>query len=183
MIQRGVLTQHERLIHGQAVEVPKLSHNLGLLDRVNSEFTFQVLIQFDEVSRVTRVLDNDLDNLGGNIPILGCNRCCRSWRFGQELGFEFLNRRGFCHRYRFGGTRTQVGNHVIQRGVLTQHERLIHGQAVEVPKLSHNLGLLDRVNSEFTFQVLIQFDEVSRVTRVLDNDLDNLGGNVCRRDR
>ena len=129
------------------------------------------------------MLDNDLDNLGGNVSILMYDGCRRNWHFGLGLGYGFLNRCGFCHCYRFGGTRTQVGNHVIQRGVLTQHERLVHGQAVEVPKLSHNLGLLDRVNPEFTFQVLIQFDEVSRVTRMLDNNLDNLGGNVCRRDR
>ena len=129
------------------------------------------------------MLDNDLDNLGGYASILRCNRRRWSWRFGQGLGFGLLDRRGFGHRNRFGGIRTQVGNHVIQRGVLTQYERLVHWKAVEIPKLSHNLGLLYRVNSEFTFQVLIQFDEVCGVTGMLDNDLDNLGRNICRRFR
>ena len=52
MIQCRVVGKDEILVNRQAKSIPNLGHDFGLLDRINAEFTFEVLIHFDEVSGI-----------------------------------------------------------------------------------------------------------------------------------
>ena len=63
-----------------------------------------------------------------------------------------------------------VANHVVQRRVISQNKVFIDGQAELISNVSHDFGLFDRVNTQFTFEILIQFNEIGRIAGVFHHD-------------
>ena len=175
MVERGVLGENERFVDGEAVEISQLRHDFGLFDRINAEFTLEVLIQFDEIFRIAGVFDNHRNHLGFNIQIRVelLDDLNGGWCDGFHHGF---NSRWCCSL-----SLTEIDNHVIERGVLGENEGFVDGEAVEISQFRHDLGLFDRVNAEFTLEVLIQFNEVGWVARVFDDDRDDLCCNIAGR--
>ena len=82
MIERGVVGEHEIFVHGQAKPFPNVRHDLGLFDRINAEFPFQILVEFNEIGRVAGVVHHDVDDGGhhGLIVDGGWGRCRSSGR-------------------------------------------------------------------------------------------------------
>ena len=62
MVECWVVGKHEVLVNGQGEAVANVRHDLGLFHGVNAEFTLQILVQFNEVSRVAGVFDHDLND-------------------------------------------------------------------------------------------------------------------------
>ena len=66
-----------------------------------------------------------------------------------------------------------ISNHVAQRRVVTELERIVYRKPESLSAVGHNLRLFDCVNSQFTLQILVQFKEIFGVTRVSDDDCDD----------
>ena len=63
-----------------------------------------------------------------------------------------------------------IADHVVERGVVGEHEVFVDGKAKSVTDVGHDFGLLHRVNTQFTFEVLVEFNEICGVTRVFNDD-------------
>ena len=61
MVQRWMVGQNEVLVDWESKAVPDFSHNFGLLDRINPQLTFEVLVHLNEIGRVPGVVDHDRD--------------------------------------------------------------------------------------------------------------------------
>ena len=79
VVERRMVGEHEVLVHGQREPVPKRRHDFGLLDRVNAQLAFQILIHFDEFCRVACVFDHHFNHSSSDLFIAGVHgdRCCR----------------------------------------------------------------------------------------------------------
>ena len=181
VIEGWMVSQNKVLIHRQTKSVANVGHDLRLLDRINAQFAFQVLIEFDEVGGIARVLDHNLDHGADHVSIVhhrrrgghghsngGCGR------FGSG-GRRFSRRRGGgrCRRLRSVRHALDVTDHVVQRWIVSKHEILVNGQGEASANIGHDLRLLDRVNAQFPFQVLVKFNKVGRITGVLDHDVND----------
>ena len=70
MIERWVVGQQEIFVHWEVEDGANVGHDFGLLDRVNAQFAFEVLVEFDEILWVPGVLDHDLDQTCCNAPVV-----------------------------------------------------------------------------------------------------------------
>ena len=104
VVEGRMVGEHEVLVHGQRESVPKRRHDFGLLDRVNAQLAFQILVHFDELCRVACVFDDHFNHGSSDLFVAGVHgdRCCRggrgyrlgsglSCRFGGRWGFRFLD--------------------------------------------------------------------------------------------
>ena len=97
MVERGVIGKNEILVHRQAKLVADIGHDLGLLDCINAQLTFEVLVEFNEVGRIAGVVHHDLDHGCDHAFVVryGCSRSRRGgWRWCRF---------GLCFRSRCGG--------------------------------------------------------------------------------
>ncbi len=83
VVEGRVVGQDEVLVNWQRKPVSNFSHDLGLLHGVNAQFTFQILVHFNEIGRITCVADHDFDQDRFNIGPRTSNRWCRGrlWLF------------------------------------------------------------------------------------------------------
>ena len=88
--------------------------------------------------------------------------------------------RGRCRRLATGHP-LNICNHMIQCRVVSKNKFLIHWQTELLTDVSHDFSLLDGINPEFSFQVLIEFYKVCRVSCVLDNHVDYSTYNITLR--
>ena len=194
VVQRRVVGQHEVLVNRKRELVTDVSHDFGLLHRVNAQFTFQVLIEFNEISGVARVFDHNGHHRGGHLSIVNDRGWGRCWCGGRcrnvlrrDRGSGLSRRRGGgC--WRGGRSNTaiprhalNVANHVIERRIISQHEIFVDGESEAFTDVRHDFGLLHRVNAQLSFEILVQFNKVRRVTGMVDNNLDDRGDHfaVC----
>ena len=98
MTQRRIVSENKILIHGEVKPVANIGHDLSLLHRINAQFSFEVLVQFDKVSRITRVIDDYFDDRGNHALVVHRNATGgRNWRSHCRRGLHF-GRRGRCSR-------------------------------------------------------------------------------------
>ena len=190
VVQRRVVGQHEVLVNRKRELVADVRHDFGLLHRVNAQFTFQILIEFNEISGIARVFDHNGHHRGGHLSIVNDRYCCRC-RCGDVLRRDrdkrsSRGRGGGCRRGRRSNAAISrhalnVANHVIERRIISQHEIFVDGEAEAFTDVRHDFGLLHRVNAQLSFEILVQFNKVSRVTGMVDHNLDDRGDHfaVC----
>ena len=173
-----MVSQHEVLVNRESKSVTDVRHDFGLLDRINPQFTLEVLVEFDEISGVARVFNDDRHDRVRHLGVVnhrhesGCSRrnlsdCRRRW---------FCLWCGFCRRGRLWGSTCHaldVADHVIERRVIGQDEIFVHRETEAVTDVGHDFGLLDRINTKFAFEVLVQFNEVRWVTGVVHHHLND----------
>ena len=96
MIECGVIGENEILVNGQAKLVSNVGHNLGLLDRINAQFTFEVLVEFNEVGRIASVVHHDFNHGCDHAFVVhhGPSRSRRRRRRWCRFGFRFRSRCG-----------------------------------------------------------------------------------------
>ena len=128
-----------------------VDHDLGLLDRINAQFTFQILVQFNEVCRISGVLDNDIDDLLRH-RFIGYRCCCNRSNglrcFGDRRRWIRLSHWSRCYNRRFPTLHSlDVTNHVIQCWMFCEYEGFIHGEIELLTNIDHDLCLLDRINA------------------------------------
>ena len=187
VVERRVVREQEVLVHWEREARSDVGHDLGLLDRVNAKFTLEVLVHFDEVSRVAGVLHDDRHHGVHEVTCIGRGNgsgWCWGWgrcRSRRRCSLDRCRKSRLWSRSRmvhgcFGcWSRSaalharQVRQHVVERRMVGEHEVLVHGQREPVPKRRHDFGLLDRVNAQLAFQILIHFDELCRVACVFDD--------------
>ena len=98
MTQRRVVGENKVLIHGEVEPVANIGHDLSLLHRINAQFSFEVLVQFDKVSGITRVIDNNFDDGCNHAFVVHCNATGGgNWRSHCRRGLHF-GCRGRCSR-------------------------------------------------------------------------------------
>ena len=142
-----MVREQEVLVDGQREAGSDVSHDLGLLDRIDAQFSLEVLIHLDEISRVARVLNDHGNNRLDQVTSIGCGD--GSWSDGcfQRGGFRFSRRRfggrcGCTWSLRrsiicWGGSTAlhacQVRQHVVERWMIREHEILVHREREPVP--------------------------------------------------
>ena len=177
VIQCWMVRQDKVLVDRQGEVVSDFRHDFGLFDRVNAQFSFEVLVHFDEICGIARVFYHNLNQDGFDVwPVSSgdgwCIRRCGGrlngdWRMNDRLNLALA-----------GGGRVQgctslhslnVPDHVIEGGVICQNKILVDGEVEPVPDVRHDFGLLDRVNAEFPLEVLVEFNEICGVPCMLDH--------------
>ena len=169
----------EVFIDWKIEQLANVDHDFGLLDRINTEFTFQILIQFNKISRIPSMLDDHIDDLLCHCIIIDwsgiqwlyfCRNFLRNlWRWFFDRLLRFCLRNGnacFATLHSLN-----VSNHMIQGWVLRKNECFVNREIEMLSNVNHDFCLLDRINTEFTFQILVQFNEVRWVTGVFDDDI------------
>ena len=64
MIERRIVCEDEIFVHGQTKLLPDIGHDFRLLHRVNAQFAFKVLVEFNKVRRITGVVNHDFNHRG-----------------------------------------------------------------------------------------------------------------------
>ena len=59
MVQGGVVCKDEILVHRQGEAISDFGHDFRLLHRVNTQFAFEVLVHFYEISRIAGVVHHN----------------------------------------------------------------------------------------------------------------------------
>ncbi len=62
MVEGWIISQHEVFVDGQIKPVTNIGHDFGLLHGVDAQLALEVLVEFNEVSRVSRVVDHNLNH-------------------------------------------------------------------------------------------------------------------------
>ena len=174
-----MIGQNEILIHREGKSVTDFSHDFGLLHRVNTQLTFEVLVHLDEIGRVSCVVNHDRNEHLLDVA-MGTRRNSRSGRdggFGRRRSGWFDSRSlcaGRCSNRCRSGSATfhalDVTDHVVQRRMIGQDEVLVDGKGEFVANIGHDFRLLHRINAQFTLEVLVEFNEISRIPRVFNHN-------------
>ena len=178
-----MVSEHEVLVNGEREFVADIGHDFRLLHRINAQFALEVLVEFNEISRIPRVFNHNGHDRGRHFSVVnhgrrwgrsGCSRLNRGFSL-QRRGFGSRSG-GWCrwsHWSAITGHSLDVADHVIEGWIVCQHEILVHGKTEPFTDVRHDFGLFHRINAQFTLEVLIEFNKVRRVASVLDHDLND----------
>ena len=94
VVEGRVVGQDEIFVHRESELVADVRHDLGLFHRINPQFTFQILVQFDEISGIARVFHHHGHDRGGHFGIVDHGGGCWNGHFGCNDGSRFRGTRG-----------------------------------------------------------------------------------------
>ena len=181
-----MLREQEVLIDRETEQFTNVDHDFCLLDGVYTQLAFQVLIKFDKIGGIAGVLDDNVDHLLRHCFIrnwscfdcsslrcfndgFSCRCCCLNhWRRSRDGNLSTLHA-------------LDIANHMVQGWMFCKNEGFVHWQVEVLANIDHDFCLLDRINTKFTFKILIKFYKISGITCVLDDHIDHRLNHISAR--
>ena len=69
-----MVSEHEVLVNGEREFVADIGHDFRLLHRINAQFALEVLVEFNEISRIPRVFNHNGHDRGRHFSVVNHRR-------------------------------------------------------------------------------------------------------------